>query len=69
MDGAEVGILEKTDEVSLGSLLEGQDGLRLESNVVLDLAGQVLDDPLEWQLSDEEVSLKLTSIILFSGNV
>lgn len=69
MDGAEVGILEKTDEVSLGSLLEGQDGLGLESNVVLDLAGQVLDDPLEWQLSDEEVSLKLTSIILFSGNV
>ena len=69
MDGAEVGILEKTDEVSLRSLLEGQDGLGLESNVVLDLAGQVLDDPLEWQLSDEEVSLKLTSIILFSGNV
>jgi len=69
VDGAEVGILEKTDEVSLGSLLEGQDGLGLESNVVLDLAGQVLDDPLEWQLSDEEVSLKLTSIILFSGNV
>jgi hypothetical protein len=69
VDGAEVGILEKSDEVSLGSLLEGQDGLGLESNVVLDLAGQVLDDPLEWQLSDEEVSLKLTSIILFSGNV
>ncbi len=35
VDGGEVGVLEKGDEVSLGRLLEGHDGGRLESEVGL----------------------------------
>lgn len=65
MDGAEVGILEKSDEVSLGSLLEGEDGLALESDVGLDVTGEALNDSLERQLSNEEVSLTLWRVTVF----
>jgi len=39
VDGSQVGVLEEGDEVGLGSLLEGHDGGRLESEVGLGLAG------------------------------
>lgn len=48
MDRAEVGVFEETDEVGFGRLLKGEHGLRLESNVRLYLASQILNDPLEW---------------------
>lgn len=35
MDGSQVGVLKEGDEVGLGSLLEGHDGRRLESEVGL----------------------------------
>lgn len=57
VDGAKVGVLEETNEVSLSSLLEGEHSLRLESDVILDLSSEVFNDSLEWQLPDEEVSL------------
>ena len=50
MDGAEVGVLEKTDHVSLGGLLEGKDSRGLESEVVSELRGDLSDETLEGQL-------------------
>jgi hypothetical protein len=35
VDGGQVGVLEQRDEVGLGSLLEGHDGRRLETEVGL----------------------------------
>lgn len=59
VNGAEIGVFEETDQISLGGFLESQHGLRLESHVRSDAAGDVLDDSLEWQLSDQQIGLKL----------
>jgi len=56
VDGAQVGVFEQSDQISLGGFLEGQDGLGLESNVLLVFHGNVSDESLERKLSDEEVS-------------
>ena len=61
MDGAEVGVLEETDHVGLGSLLEGKDGGGLEAEVVLELRGDFSDESLEWKFSNEEFSALLES--------
>ena len=39
MDGAEVGVLEETDEVRLGSFLKRQDGVALEAEIGLQHTG------------------------------
>ena len=56
VDGAQVGVLEKTDEVSLAGLLEGHDGRALEPKVSLEVLGDFSDKTLEGQLADEELS-------------
>ena len=56
VDGAEVGVFEKSDHVGLGGFLEGEDGGRLESKVVLEVSGDISDESLEGELSDEELS-------------
>ena len=61
MDGAQVGIFEETNEVSLGSFLEGHDGRRLESEVSLEVLGDFSDESLEGELSDEELGRFLVS--------
>lgn len=61
VDGAEVGVFEEGDEVSLSSLLEGKDGGGLESEVRLELLGNLSDESLERKLSDEELSGLLVS--------
>ena len=55
VDGAEVGVLEETDEVGLGGLLEGEDGGGLEAEVGLEVLGDLTDEALEGGLADEEV--------------
>ena len=61
VDGAEVGVLEETNEVSLGGFLEGEDGGGLESEVVLEVVGDLSDESLERKLSDEELGGLLES--------
>ena len=61
VDGAEVGVFEKTDHVGLGSFLESEDGGRLESKVGLVLSSDLSDESLEGELSDEEVGALLES--------
>ena len=55
MDGAQVGVLEKTDEVCLGCLLESENGGSLESQVRLEVLGDLSYESLEGKLSDEKV--------------
>ena len=55
VDGAQVGVLEKTDEVCLGCLLESENGGSLESQVRLEVLGDLSYESLEGKLSDEKV--------------
>ena len=61
VDGAQVGVLEQTNKVSLGGLLQGQDGRSLESEIGLEVLGDLTDKALEGQLADEELSGLLVS--------
>jgi len=55
VDGTQVGILEKTNEVSLSGLLQGKDSSGLESKVGLEILGDLTDKTLERSLADEEI--------------
>ena len=56
VDGAKVSVLEEADHVGLGSLLEGENGGGLETELVSVLRGDLSNESLERQLSDEEFS-------------
>ena len=49
VDGAEVGVLEETNEVGLSSLLQREDGTALEAEVGLEVLGNLADQALEWE--------------------
>ena len=68
VDGAEVGVFEETNEVGLGGFLESEDGGGLESEVILELRGNLSDESLERKLSDEELSALLESSDFSEGN-
>jgi len=55
VDGAEVGVLEESDHVGLSGFLEGEHGGGLETEVVLELSGDLADEALEGELADEEL--------------
>ena len=61
MDGAEVGVLEERDEVSLNGLLKSTDGRRLEAEIALEVLSDFTNQTLEWELSDEELSRLLVA--------
>jgi hypothetical protein len=61
VDRAQVGVLEQTDEVCLSGLLEGEHGRALESEISLELLGNLTHQALEWQLADEQLSGLLVS--------
>ena len=56
VDGAEVGVLEETNEIGLRGLLEGSNGSSLEAEVGLEVLGDLTDEALEGELADEELS-------------
>jgi hypothetical protein len=68
VDGAEVGVLEETDEVGLRSLLEGHDGGGLEPQVGLEVLSNLTDQALEGELSDEELGGLLVTPDLTKGD-
>ena len=68
VDGAEVGVLEEADHVGLGGLLEGEHGGALETEVVLELSGDLADEALEGQLADEELGALLEAADLAEGD-
>jgi len=55
VDGAQVGVLEQTNQVGLAGLLEGHDGRALEPQVGLEVLGDLTDQTLEGQLADEQL--------------
>ena len=55
VDGAQVGVLEEADQVSLAGLLKGHDGGTLEAQVGLEVLGDFTDEALEGQLADEQL--------------
>ena len=61
VDGAQVGVFEETDQVGFGGFLESSDSGRLESQVGLEVLGDLTDQTLEGKLSDQELSRFLVS--------
>ena len=61
VDGAQVGVLEEADEVSFWGFLKGSYCCALESQVGLEVLGDLTDQTLEWELSDEQFSRFLVS--------
>ena len=55
VDGAQVGVLEETDQVGLAGFLQGHDGGALESQISLEVLGDLTDQTLEGQLADQEL--------------
>jgi hypothetical protein len=55
VDGAQVGVLKETHQVSLACLLQGHDGRALEAQVRLEILGDLADEALERQLADEQL--------------
>ena len=61
MDGAQVGVLEESNKVSLSSFLEGKNSGTLESKVSLEILGDLTNKSLEGELSDQELGGLLVS--------
>ena len=61
MDGAQVGVLEEADEVGFGGFLESENGGALEPEVGLVVLGELSDESLEGELSDQELGRLLVS--------
>ena len=55
VDGAQVGVLEQTDQVSLAGLLQSHDGGALEAQIGLEVLSDLTHKTLEWQLADEKL--------------
>jgi hypothetical protein len=68
MDGAQVGVLKETNQVSLRRLLKGHDSRRLEAEVSLEVLGNFTDKALEGQLADEKLSGLLVTTDLTESN-
>lgn len=68
MDSTQIGILEETNQVSLSSLLQSHDSRRLESQVGLEILSDFTDQPLERQLSNQQLSGSLVSSDFTKGN-
>jgi hypothetical protein len=56
VDGSQVSVFEETNEVCLTGFLESPDGGRLESQVCLEILGNLTNETLEGELSDQELS-------------
>ena len=61
VDGAQVGVLEETDQVSLAGLLQSHDGGALEAQVGLEVLGDLTDQTLEGQLADQQLGALLVT--------
>ena len=68
MDGTEIGIFEKPNEISFRSFLESEDGGALESKFLVKGMGDFSYKPLEGKLSKKKVCSLLISSDLPEGN-
>jgi len=56
VDGAQVGVFEETNQVSLRCFLESHDSGGLETQVSLEVLSDLTDQPLEGQFADQKLS-------------
>ena len=68
MNGTEVGVFQKSNEVGLRSFLESHDGGSLESSLGLDVVGNFLNESLERKFSDQKISGSLVLSDLSDGH-
>ena len=68
MDGTQVGIFKEADQVCLRCLLQGHYSRGLEPQVSLEVLGNFPHEPLEGQLTDEELSALLVPTDLSQCN-
>lgn len=68
MDGAQVGVLEQTDEVSLAGLLQSHDSGALEAQVSLEVLCDLTHQTLEGELADEQLGALLVTTDLPKGD-
>ncbi|KAF4523131.1 hypothetical protein B566_EDAN003146, partial [Ephemera danica] len=68
VDGAQVGVLEETDEVGLAGFLQGHDGGALETQVSLEVLCDFTNQALEGQLADQQLSALLVATDLSQGH-
>ena len=61
VDGAQVRIFEKTDQVCLAGLLQGHDGRALETQIGLEVLRDFTHQTLEGQLADEQLGALLVT--------
>jgi hypothetical protein len=54
VDGAQVGVFEKTHQVGLAGFLQSHDGGALETQVGLEVLGDLTDQTLEGQFADQQ---------------
>jgi len=68
VDCAQVGVLEKANQISLGCFLKSSDGGRLKAKIRLEILGDLADQPLEGQLADQKLRRFLVSSDLSESN-
>ena len=68
VDGAQVSVLEETNEVSLSSFLEAAHSRALESEIGLEVLSDLTNKPLERKLADEELGALLIPTDLTESN-
>jgi len=55
MDGAQVGVLKESHQLSFRGFLESHNGRRLEAKISLEILSNLANEVLEWQLADEKL--------------
>jgi len=68
VDGAQVGVLEETNKVRLGRLLQSHDRRRLEPQVSFEVLGDLADEALERQFADQKFRALLVTSDLAEGD-
>ena len=69
MDGTKVGVLEEAHQISLRGLLQGHNGPTLEPDVnFAEVLSKFPHQPLEWQLSEEELRRLLVPASFMQGH-
>ena len=68
MDGAQVGVLKETNQVSLGRLLQSQYGGRLEAKIRLEVLSDFANQALERQLAEQKLSRLLVTTDLTNSD-
>jgi len=68
VDGAQVGVLEERDKVSLNGLLESTDSRGLEAEIGLEVLSDLTDQTLEGELSDQQLGRLLVTSDLTESN-